>query len=467
MAEFEDVRDRLLAKLGVETPKLESYDDYLDGEQPLKFLAPALQQQLGSKIAEVVINIPRFGVEAYENRLDVEGFRFPGKQDADDDLWGIWQANDGDSLSQQVHRESLALGRAYAIVGEGEDEIPLITAESPFEAIHEDDFRTHEVKYGVKRWTDEDKTIWVDLFHPYGRQTWFQTEKAKKFTLENSLTEENDFNLCRMVPLINDPRILGRVKGAKGYDQRLGRSVFHDVIGPVDALNKTLTDMMTSAEFHAMPRRWATGLNADDFVDEASGAQMETYSLVAGRIWATESEGAKFGQFAEADLKNFHDTAKLWLQIAGSMLALPPHYMSFDTQTPPSADAIRSSEAQLVKRAERKQSVLAARWERVQRLVLMTQGKPDSLELRRIETLWSDPSTPTIAQKADATVKLFTAKDGAGRSIITADQARQDLGYSQEQRNRMTAYDRGDTDAALSAAIQVATERETAPVLTA
>jgi hypothetical protein len=464
MAEFEDVRDRLLAKLAVETPKLESYDDYLDGEQPLKFMAPALQQQLGSRIAEAIINIPRFGVEAYENRLDIEGFRFPGQPDADDGIWGIWQANDGDSLSQQAHRESLALGRAYTVVGEGEDDIPLITAESPFEAIHEDDFRTHEVKYGVKRWTDEDKTIWVDLFHPYGRQTWFQTEKAKKFTLENSLTEENDFNLCRMVPLINDPRILGRVKGAKGYDQRLGRSVFHDVIGPVDALNKTLTDMMTSAEFHAMPRRWATGLNADDFVDEASGAQMETYSLVAGRIWATESENAKFGQFAEADLKNFHDTAKLWLQIAGSMLALPPHYMSFDSQTPPSADAIRSSEAQLVKRAERKQSILASRWERVQRLVLMTQGKPDSLELRRIETLWSDPSTPTIAQKADAVVKLFQAKDGAGRSIITADQAREDLGYSTEQRARMAAYDVGDTDAALSAAIQIAAERE-APVV--
>jgi hypothetical protein len=463
VAEFEDVRDRLLAKLGVETPRLEMYDNYFEGEQPLKFLAPALQQQLGDKIAEVVINVPRFGVEAYDNRLDIQGFRFPGIPNADDALWGVWQANDGDSLAQQAHRESLALGRAYTIVGEGEDDIPLITAESPFEAIHEDDPRTHEVKYGVKRWTDEDKTIWVDFFHPYGRQTWFQTEKAKSYTLERSLTEENDFNLCRMVPLINDPRMLGRVKGAKGFDQRLGRSVFHDVIGPVDALNKTLTDLLTSAEFHAMPRRWATGLNEDDFVDEASGAQLETYSLVAGRLWATESEKAKFGQFDEADLKNFHETARLWLQLAGTLLALPPHYLSFESQTPPSADAIRSSEAQLVKRAERKQSTLAGRWERVQRLVLLTQGRPDSLELRRIETLWTDPATPTVAQRTDATVKLFTAKDGAGRSLITAEQAREDLGYSPEQRKRMKDYDAGDMDSALDAAIQVAAERESAP----
>ncbi|QIS38630.1 phage portal protein [Clavibacter capsici] len=462
MAEFEDIRDRLLAKLDVETPRLDMYDDYFDGRQPLKFLAPALQAQMGNKIADVVVNIPRFGVEAYDNRLDIQGFRFPGIPNADDDLWGVWQANDGSALAQQAHRESLALGRAYAIVGEGDDDLPLITVESPFETIHEDDPRTHEVKYGVKRWTDEDKTIWVDLFHPYGRQTWFQTEKAKKFTLDNGLTETNDFNLCRMVPLVNDPRTLGRVRGAEGFDQRLGRSVFHDVIGPVDALNKTLTDMMTSAEFHAMPRRWATGLNVDDFVDEASGTQFETYSMVAGRVWSSENENTKFGQFQEADLKNFHDTAKLWLQLAGTLLALPPHYLSFESQTPPSADAIRSAEAQLVKRAERKQSTLSGRWERVQRLVVLTQGRPDTPELRRIETLWTDPATPTKAQKTDAAVKLYTAKDGAGRSLIPAEQTREDLGYSPEQRARMAAADLGDTDAALSAAIQLAAEREIA-----
>jgi hypothetical protein len=459
VAAIEDVRDRLLAALAAETPKLALLDDYMEGEQPLKFVAPALQQQLGGRVADLIVNLPRFGVEAYENRLDVQGFRFPGSESADKRLWSIWEANDGDFLSQQAHRESLALGRSYTIVGEGEDDIPLITAESPFEAIHEDDPRTHEVKYGLKRWTDEEKTVWVDVFHPNGRVTWRQAGKDKKWVLDSS--EDNDFNLCRMVPLINDPRILGRVRPGRP-DQRLGRSVFQDIIGPVDALNKSLVDMMVSAEFHAMPRRYATGLNADDFVDEATGEQMDTWSMVAGRMWATESKDAKFGQFAEADLTNFHNTAKLLMQIASMMLALPPHYLSFVGDNPASADAIRSSEVQLVKRAERKQSILSSRWERVQRLVLMTNGEPDGPKLRQIETLWRDPSTPTVSQQADATVKLFTAKDGAGRSIITADQAREDLGYSPEQRARMAAYDLGDTDAALSAAIQVASERESA-----
>jgi hypothetical protein len=461
LAEFEDIRDRLLRTLARETPALKVADAYFEGDQPLKFLAPALEQQLGNKIADMVVNVPRFGVEAFENRLDLEGFRYAGNDSSDRDLWSIWQYNDGDLLSQQAHRESLALGRAYAIVGEGDTDIPLITAESPFEAVHEDDARTHEVKYGVKKWIDEDKTQWVDLFHPNGRLTWYKPSRARDWVFDSE--ERNDFNLCRMVPLVNDPRVLGRYRPGK-FDQRLGRPVFQDVIPLVDALNKIATDMMVSAEFHAMPRRWATGVASDDFIDEQTGSQMNTYSLVAGRMWANENKDVKFGQFAEADLNNFHATAKLLMQMSSMLLGLPSYYLPFTGDNPPSGDAIRSSEVQLVKRAERKQSVLSTRWERVQRLVLMTQGIADGPDLRKIETLWRDPSTPTVAQQADATVKLFTAKDGSGRSIITADQAREDLGYSPEQRARMAAFDRGDTSSAIAAAVQIEVEREQAVV---
>lgn len=438
MSELEDVRDRLQRSLRREVPQLKKNDDYFEGEQPLKFLGPEVQEQLGSRIAELVINLPRLAVDAYDQRLDIEGFRIAGGESSDDDLWRIWQHNDGDLLSQQAHQETLALARAYAIVGEGDDDTPLITAESPFEAIHEDDARTHEVKYGLKHWQDEDKTRWTDLYYPNGRVTWYKPARSGTWLFDSE--EKNDFNLCRMVPLMNDPRVLGRFRPGK-FDQRLGRSVFHDIIGPTDALNKILTDMMVSGEFHAMPRRWATGLKADDFLDEATGQQLDTFSLIAGRLWGTESEKAKFGQFGEADLNNFHATAKLLTQYASMLLALPSDYLPFVGDNPSSADAIRASESRMVKRAERKQKTLGSRWERVQRLVLLTQGQSDSPELRQIETLWRDASTPTVAQKADATVKLVQARDGQGRSLVPIQQAREDLGYTATQQERMADWD--------------------------
>jgi hypothetical protein len=438
MSEIEDTRDRLLRKLRQETPQLKSYDAYFEGEQPLKFLAPQLKQELGERVTELIINTPRFGVEAYENRLDVEGFRFGGQESSDDELWAVHQHNDGDLLTQQVHRESLALSRAYTIVGPGDSGVPLITAQSPFQAIHEDDPRTHDVRNGLLVWRELDNSQWSNVYHPNGRFTWVRKNGKSEWKLDSK--EENDYNLCRMVPMINDPRTLGRFRPGKS-DQRLGRSVFHDIIPIADAINKMATDMMVSGEFHAMPRRWATGLSEADFVDELTGEQLETFSLIAGRIWASENKEAKYGQFNETDLAVFHNTIKLLMQLAAQMLALPPHYLTFTGENPASADAIRSAEVQLVKRAERKQAILSTRWERVQRLVLLELGYPDSPETRQIETLWRDPSTPTVAQKADAVVKLVGAKDSQGRSIVPVPQAREDLGYSFTQRKRMAEWD--------------------------
>ena len=457
----EKARNRLLTKLNTSARQLKVYDAYFEGDQPMRFLSPVLKKELGDRITEIILNWPRYGVEAYDNRLDIEGFRFSGGESSDDDLWRIWQANDGDLLAQQTHQEHLALARAYAIVGPSEDaETPLITVHSPFDAIHEDDPRTHDLQNGILRWTEADRSNWVSLYHPNGRITW---RRNKGEWIEDSV-EENEFNLTRMTAMINQPRILGRHRPGLP-DQRLGRSVFHDIIPLADAANKMATDMMVSAEFHAMPRRWAVGLSEDDFTDE-NGAALNTWELIAGRLWASENKDVKMGQFQESDLKVFHESIKLLAQLASQMLALPPHYLSFTGDNPASADAIRSSETQLVKRAERMQGILSTRWERVQRLILLTKTGIDMPEARQIETMWRDPSTPTIAQKADAIVKLVQAKDSRGNSILPVQQAREDLGYSATVQGRMRDWDSESAiDPQVAAASRQLEALSAAPVL--
>lgn len=452
--ELEAARDRLYGKLLAERRKLKIYDDYYEGEQPLRFMSPVLKRELGERITEIVLEWPRLGVEAYDNRLDIEGFRFAGADSSDDELWRIWQANDGDFISQQAHQEHLAMSRAYAIVGNNPDdeETPVLTIESAFDAIHEDDPRSHDVLYGIKTWADPDRTRWINLYGQGGRVTW---RRVRGEWVEDD-SDDDEFELCRLTPLVHQPRILGRHRPGK-FDQRLGRSIFHSIIPLADAANKMVTDMMVSAEFHAMPRRWAVGLSEDDFVNE-DGTALSTWEMIAGRMWASENKDVKMGQFAEADLSNFHSSIKLLAQLVTQQLSLPPDYLGFGGQNPPSADAIRASERQQVKKAERIQQSLGTKWERVQRLILLTQGKKDSSAANQIETLWRDASTPTVAQKADATTKLVGTKDSSGRSILPIQQAREDLGYTKAQRNRMDEWDRGDSDAAVSAAVQAATE---------
>ncbi|MEF2979094.1 phage portal protein [Subtercola sp. YIM 133946] len=436
--QMEKERDRLRAKLLREHRLLDKSDAYFEGRQPLRFLAPTLEKELGYRLSPIVINLAMFATDVYDNRLDIESFRIGGKGIADEELGRIFAENDGDLLSQQAHRESLALGRSYAIVGPGEDvgDAAIITAESAFDAIHEDDPVTKAVRHGIKQWTDEDSTRWVTYYHREGRNTWYAA-KGSTWREDESLAVTNDYNLCSLVPLPHQGRMLGRT--VRNVDQRLGRPVFDDIIPVMDALNKISSDMMVSAEFHALPRRWATGLEESDFIDD-DGNPIDTYSMIGGRIWGTESDKTKFGQFPEADLQNFHNTIKLLTQIVAMQLGLPAHYLTFMGDNPPSADAIRSSEAQLVKRAERLQRSYGSRWRQVMKLALLEQGTARK-DTERIEVIWRDPSTPTISQKADAIVKLVQAKDGQGRSIVPIEQAREDLGYTDEQQKRMLDYD--------------------------
>lgn len=413
-------------------PRIRAYDAYYEGEQPIRFLAPAMRREFGERITALVMNLPRIGADAYENRLDVEGFRFKGDDSRDEDLHEVWQANNCDELSQQGHLESIALSRAYVCVGAGDSRTdpPLITVEHPLQAYVDRDPRTRRGRSGIKRVNEPDGTRWAALYLP-NSTGWYRWTKDG-WVLDQPVDEHNLGRLS-IVPLVNRPRVL----------RPDGLSEFHDVLPIADAANKVATDLMVSAEYHAMPRRWAMGLKEEDFVD-AAGNQISPWRMAAGHIWANEDKDVKVGQFPESSLTNFHDTIKLLVQMAAMTMALPPHYLAFTGENPTSADAIRSSETQLVKRVERKHTVLGGAWEEVMRIVLRLQTGKWEDRARSLETMWHDPSTPTVAQKADAVMKLAAPING-GRSIVPIEQAREDLGYSPEQRRRMA-----DMDAAAS-----------------
>jgi hypothetical protein len=421
----EDLVKRLAESLEDQQPNLTLMDQYYEGVQPLQYMVPALQEELGERITQLVINWPRLGVDAYENRLDIEGFRMPGAAKGDEEMWRIWQYNDLDEVSQQAHLEALIMSRAYVIVGVNEldPKTPIITVEHPSQVITEHDPRTRAVTAGVKVWEDLDEVRHATLYLP--NSDIFFIDNGGEWVQESA--NPHNRGMCAVVPMVNRPRILNP----------FGTSELVDVIPIANAANKLATDMMISAEFHAMPRRAWFGMTEDDFTDEQGNA-LSVWSRVAGREWATalrKGAEADVEQFPEAELSNFHNSLKLLAQTACQVLALPPHYMQFAGSNPASADAIRSSEAQLVKRVERKQRVFGGSWERVMRLAAMVAGNGEDPELTRLETVWRDASTPTVAQVADAAVKKLQV------GISTLRQAREDVGYTDTQITLMEADD--------------------------
>jgi len=413
-------------------PQLRLMDSYYEGSQPLSYLAPEIQAELSDRMRQLVINWPQLVVDALDERLDVEGFRYADSETTADDLWGVWQANDMDEGSQQAHVDALALKRSYAIVGrnEGDDANPIVTAESALEVFAERDPRTRQVMAAIKRWDEpapagSAPVKWATLYLPSMRCT-FEQQKGAWVEVDR---DEHKLGQVLVVPLANRPRL-------RHLD---GTSELRSVIPISDAACKIASDMMVSAEFHAMPRRWATGMSRDDFADE-NGQPLGAMSSLAGRLWANESTEVKFGQFQEAQLSNFHETINVLARLVAALTGLPPAFLGLATDQPPSADAIRASEARLVKRAERRQRAFGEAWERVMRLVLLVRDGELDPRTRKLETVWRDPATPTYAQKADAVVKLHSS------GILPTEQAWEDLGYSAVQRDRM----RGMQDEALT-----------------
>lgn len=413
----------MLGDLGQRKAIVDRYSAYYEGRQPLQFMAPVLQEEFGERLTQLVINWPRLGADIHEERLDLEGFRFGRESEADDELWKWWKSQDGEVQSQQANLESIICGAAYAFVGADEGDGPAhLSVEHPSQVIHRVDPKTRRTSAIVKRWDDEENVRWADQLLPDANITW-------RFNGREWVEDErDDHELGHVlgVPIVNRPRML----------HPMGVSEFHDIIPVADAANKMATDMMISGEFHAMPRRWVFGMGPEDFVDE-QGEPMSAWQQVAGRVWATSlpPDKVEAGQFPESDLAVFHNTIKLLASLTTHLMALPPDFMAFGSINPPSADSIRAMESRLVKRAERQQSTRSAPYQQIARLRYLVEGGSMPPDAWSLEAIWRDASTPTRAQAADAAVKLFQS------GVVPLEQAREDLGYSVIQRERMREMD--------------------------
>lgn len=447
MTAEEDQLKKLITLHDQQLNQLKIWDAYYEGEQPLSYMHPELIQQLEGQVRQVVINWPQMVVDALEERLDIEGFRRPNTASGDDDLWNIWQASDMDAGSQRAHVEALALGRSYVTVGAGDSpgDPPIITDETALDMIATTDPRTRKTAAAVRRWSSD-----PDAYpsKPADMATLYLPDSTIEYQKQGDgswLEQDRDNHDLGAVPVV---AIVNRLRRKRQH----GISELKLVTSLSDAACKIATDMMVGANFHALPRYWATGFSETDFTDE-QGNPVSVWKSVTGRIWSTEAENAKLGQFAASDLANFHKTLDELAQIVASLCGLPPHFLGMSTDNPASAEGITASENRLVKRAERKQGMFDAGWEEVMRLADRFLTGTWDPTLLRLETDWRNPRTPTVAQVADAAVKLHAA------GIIPLRWTRRSLNYNDVEIELMEQDDALD-QAQQAAAFQAQTAAE-------
>src|SRR6476469_8051663 len=146
----------LALKIGAQRASRESADRYFEGTQPLSFLAPEVQSQVGNRLRSLNINWARKIVEAVLQRLTTEGFGLGHGGTADASLWDIWQDNDLDEWSQMAYLDALVHGRSFMSVWGRDDDPsrPQIMTETAYQMAVDYDPGTRRPRAALKVWAD-------------------------------------------------------------------------------------------------------------------------------------------------------------------------------------------------------------------------------------------------------------------------------------------------------------------------
>jgi hypothetical protein len=414
--------------------RLKTYDKYYRGDHPLLFATEKFLEAFGGLFGEFADNWCDLVVDAVEERLNVEGFRYraPGqrrsrRENNDNDAWGIWQANNLDSESQMAHTEAILKEEAYTLTWYGDDGEPVITVEDPIQVIV-------ECEPGNRRRRAAALKVWQDDWTSTEMATLYLPDKLYKFQRRSAaggfsaggaweprkgtdFEVDNPLGVVPVVPLVNRPRLLVA-----------GQSEIVKVIPIQDAVNKLVTDMIVSSEYGAYRQRWATGMDIP--VDPVTNQPIEDLKSAASRLWRAEDENTKFGEFEATDLRNFVVAIEMLVQHIASQTRTPPHYFYLKGEFP-SGESIKSAETGLVAKARRKTRSFGEGWEETMRLAFKVKGDPRA-NVTDGETIWADLESRSESEHADAQVK----KKDLG---VPWEQSMEDLGYSPQQIERMKA----------------------------
>jgi hypothetical protein len=417
---------------------------YYDGLQKMQDLGIAIPPALNR--IRTVVGWPRVGVDAIANRCKLEGFRFPGQTTTDDDVWSIWQANNLDSESHLAHLDALIFGRAYIIVGPGDDStfgMPLITAESPLNMAALWDTRTRKCTAAFQIFISNDFTS--DL---YGQEICSlylpnatinmtrQSISAGSMTTQGAsknqwqIVSRDDHNLG-FVPVV---RMANRTR----LGDRDGMSeITPEWRNTTDSACRTLLGMEIAREFYAAPRRYILGASEDQF-QKADGTPTSAWDTYMSKVWAIERDEdgnlPTVSEFKASDPKAFTEIIDTYAKIMSGEMGVPPHFLGiFAAGNPASADAIRSGYEELTIRSLNKHIQFGEAWEEAMRLALRMGNMSVPDDAYRMESDWADPSPKTPGATAQAIFQQISS----GALPATSDVTLRHLGYSPNERRQI------------------------------
>jgi hypothetical protein len=414
---------RLYNELNARQGDMQLYRDLVDDNH-----APAKTSEQSEKFARMAglatTNLTGLVVEATAERIEVEGFRFGDNPDGDKDAWRIWQESDFDAGSADAITHALVYGRCPISVDPAG---PRLVVEDPRQVVvaYSSDGRRDRLA-ALKVFTDEWTGAWyATLYLPDAIYRYEDVRQPRYSSTEPLWTPRevggtpavsaNPFGEVPFFELRNRP--LGRT-----------RSEIANIVVPQLRLNQAVFNTDAVGEYGAFRQKWASGIEVPR--DPVTGQPITPYEAGLTKLFVGEGD-AKFGDFNATDLSGYISLGQDIAAHIARVSRVPVTYFLSNVANL-SADALALLVSGLVKKCERRVKGYEPAFEGAMRLAFKSIGDPRANQMDA-EVKWASMETRSVAQDADAAVKLTQGDN----PVITPQTAQEKyLGMSQTERDR-------------------------------
>jgi hypothetical protein len=414
---------------------------YLSGDHDLPYM-PRKHKPEYKEIAEKSrVNWLPLVVDEFTKGLALDGFR-AAKASDNADCWAYWQANGLDARQTVVYRGTFGFGASYVLVLPGKDKKrPVIRPLSPLRS--------------AAWYLDDD-----DEFPEVGL--------IRGATFREGQTRRQE------VQLVDDTRVITYSRPIAGGDMRWERTEFHGLgVTPMvrfrdrvdgeatglvrpfkvhqDRINDVAFSIAMANQYAVFRQRWATGLAVPEDDD---GNPVEPFQAAIDRLWVTDSDQARFGDFAQTDISGLQAEYKSAVASLAAAAQISPSVLTGDLVNV-GADALLSLKTGQNRKLDEYKLLFGESWEQVFSLASRAAGVPEPAS--DAEVRWKDTSGQQMAAAVDALGKLSQML-GVPQEALWEDVP----GMTDQKVQRWKAAVKADGLAALTAEIA----RQTAPLPT-
>ncbi|MGW3177765.1 phage portal protein [Kitasatospora sp. NPDC001119] len=388
--------------------RLNLVDRYARGLHRAPWMPAKANAEFKDLVKRSIVNVSALAVEAPLNALRVQGFRKPGSGENAYE-WKYWQNNRLDERQNAVHRAALTSGAAYVVVTpdprKGRRE-PAIRAYDGINtvAVYTDPAWDEFPVYALhvpEHQPDEHRTLaW--LWDDVGRYTVDLEAEPEAAVLG---FEPHGMNVCPVVRFSPAVDLRGRTRG-----------LVEPLITPQDRLNQQTLSLLLTEHWGAHAIRFATGLAPSERLDPETGDPLrdpetgepvyDVPSLDPSTLLMAPNSDAKFGQLPAMPTGDLLASRRQTIEEIMGLADVPPHYLAGSNLVNLSADALAAAETSFKRFLSTLQDSLGESWESVFRLCAVAAGRGE-IEQDESQVEWAEKATRSLAQAADAMVKLM------------------------------------------------------------